>query len=532
MRLILGLCALLFASSVFATGARVFQNFTNNASGWSALDPTNYPWSVVPGATGYYRNDTASTGTAESITLYTSSQNLREWEDNFVYSFDIYSSSGGTDDQLGAIFGYTSAGNYYEVVTNVQGQVTVRRYEGGAESWHASGSVPGFSANTFVPVRLSLMMGRLSLKIGGQDTTFYNGLTDVGVTPISGRIGLVARNEIGRFDNVNIVERIFRGNFTDADTGLGLHISDDPPYPCSTNSLDEITCYARISGKDTSGYSWPIQMWGNDVDPNKPEATGAALQYIPHITSGDVKEYLSAAIERQTGHGGTVTHVLHQRIMMPGTSGNETPQIPFVIHPLNTFAQQHDLYVRFWLEYPNGLDGGDPNGTHSWWQMPFQIRTENNTLRLSLFAANTPTHNGEDCDQLHNPPNNPPAGRWHWLIQGDKGKVGSGESPYWQSCNPTAEVPMGQWFKVEIFFHRAPTLGSSGRVWVAIAGQEVLDYTVPADTIDKGTYASESPIDRIMLPQMYGGDFWPRDQYVDDLEIWNWFPPDASPDLE
>jgi hypothetical protein len=28
------------------------------------------------------------------------------------------------------------------------------------------------------------------------------------------------------------------------------------------------------------------------------------------------------------------------------------------------------------------------------------------------------------------------------------------------------------------------------------------------------------------------GDFWPRDQYVDDLEIWNWFPPDASPDLE
>ena len=37
-----------------------------------------------------------------------------------------------------------------------------------------------------------------------------------------------------------------------------------------------------------------------------------------------------------------------------------------------------------------------------------------------------------------------------------------------------------------------------------------------------------APIDRIMLPQMYGGDAWPRHQYVDDLEIWNWFPDNAT----
>ena len=494
MRLVLVLCALISSSPAIA-GARVFQNFTNDAGGWAALDAANYPWSV---ASGYYQNDIASTNGASSITLYSST---RTWQDNFVYSFDIYSSYTGTGNLLGAVFGYTSAGNYYEVVTNIQGNVTVRRYQGGAEAWVATGTVPAFPADTFVPVQLSLMNGSLSLLINGQPTTFYNGTPNLGVTPVNGRIGLVTRSDLGRFDNVNVIERIFRGNFTDQGTGLGVAISDPNSHCTPDNPPNEKTCYANITGNDTSGYSWPIRMWDNDVDPSDPNALGALLQYIPHITSGTATDYLGAAIEMQTGHGGTPTHVLHQQIKQAGTAGNMTPQIPYAIRPLNAFNQQHDLYARFWLKYPNGLDG--PSGTNSWWQMPFQFTTSNDTtadatdsLRMSLFATNTPTHNGVNCDQAH-PENNPPAGRWHWLVQADPGEAFSKDDVYWQKCNPTAAVPFAQWFKVEIFFHRAPTSGSTGRIWVAIAGQEVLDYTVPATTFDKGMYSAASPIQRI-----------------------------------
>ena len=73
-------------------------------------------------------------------------------------------------------------------------------------------------------------------------------------------------------------------------------------------------------------------------------------------------------------------------------------------------------------------------------------------------------------------------------------------------------------------------LGSKGRNHSA-KRQTLLDYTVPSTTPDNGMYDGRAAIDRIMLPQMYGGDYWPREQYVDDVEIWNGFPPDASPDL-
>jgi len=548
MRLIVALCALMSSSLAFATGARMFQNFTNDAGGWYAAADSNSTWSVTAGTApnGYYGNDTKSSGTAESIAVYTLSTNPRNWQDNFIYSFDIYSSSGTTADQLGAVFDYIGPGNYYEVLVNVQGNVTVRHVHDG-EVWSASGSVTGFSANTWAHVQLTLFNGSLSLKVNGNDTTFYNGTSNLGVSTVGGRIGLVARNELARFDNVNIVERIFRGNFTDDATKAAFATPQEPTTACSTNTKSELSCYFVLSGKDTSGYTWPIQMWDNDVDPNDPNATGAAFQYIPHITSGTISHYLNVKIEHVAGHGGPPSDVLHQTIINPGETGNLTPQVPYVIHPGNQFDQQHDLFLRFWLEYPSGLDGTMPDGQHSWWQMPFQIRTvdkDNPTpLRVSLFAANTPTHDGKHCDESPNHPNDPPQGQWHWLIQGDDGAVDTSpvdpttgepttpETPYWELCNSTAAVPMGQWFKVEIYFHRATSESATGRVWVAIAGREVLDYTVPAGTPDHGMYDKGIRVDRIMLPQMYGGAYWPREQYVDDLEIWNGFPPDASPDL-
>jgi hypothetical protein len=83
-----------------------------------------------------------------------------------------------------------------------------------------------------------------------------------------------------------------------------------------------------------------------------------------------------------------------------------------------------------------------------------------------------------------------------------------------------------RWFKVEIFLHRGTSSSDNGRVWVAIDGHEVIDYNSSVDSTNAigNMYAAGSPISRMNLPQMYGGNVWPRDQYVDDLEIWDGFP--------
>jgi hypothetical protein len=295
-----------------------------------------------------------------------------------------------------------------------------------------------------------------------------------------------------------------------------------PNIRCSANP--QKNCYANITGLDQSGFSWPIQMWG-DGDPVLDDDDGGKLQYISRSSTGEVTDFIGAAIETRPGHvnmnpdgsGGNPTHVLHQWIVQEGEA---QPQVPYIIRPKNTFAQQHDLYIRFWLKYPDELTG--------YWQMPWQFKTSDShtsdssdSLRVSLFATPNASHNGTAC------PNAVP-GQWHWLIQADPG-VGTPGTLKWQQCNPAAEVPIGRWFKVEIFFHRATSATGTGRVWVAVDNNEILDYTVPGTTLANGMFAAGSPIDRIMLPQQYGGDEWPRDQYVDDVEIWNGFPWNASP---
>jgi hypothetical protein len=61
---------------------------------------------------------------------------------------------------------------------------------------------------------------------------------------------------------------------------------------------------------------------------------------------------------------------------------------------------------------------------------------------------------------------------------------------------------------------------------VAIDNQEIFDVRDPDGLFAPG---STEPLNRIMLPQLYGGDTYPKYQYADDMEVWDGFPHDASP---
>jgi len=512
---ILALGALL-CSAAHAAG-NYTQNFAGAPGSWSVANDT---WSF---AAGDYRNSDGVIPPA--IAWYTGNS----WTTNFTYRVRAYSEWPGTGNELGVIFGLTDDTHYFQVVLSMDGVVDLSRVTGNpsAPVLIRSGLAPasaGLAADTWFDLEVFVNGNAATVKVNGKVA-----IAGAPITPVPGNIGLIARADMGRFDDVsitdNLVTQLFRGTFSKTD-GTPVDISE-PNIRCTgpaNGTGTENTCWANITGDDQSGYSWPIKMWG-DGDPQLDDDDGAKLQFISRSPTGVVTDFVGAAIETRPGHvnmnpdgsGGNNTHVLHQWLIK---KGDHQPQVPYVIRPKNTFAQQHDLYMRFWLKYPDALT--------DYWQMPWQFKTSDShtsdttdSLRVSLLATPNTSYHWRDCPGATQ-------GRWHWLIQADPGNVNTAADVKWQQCNPTAEVPIGKWFKVEVFFHRATSATGTGRVWVAIEGNEILDYTVQGTPQENGMYAAGSRIDRIMLPQNYGGEEWPRDQYVDDLEIWTGFPAGAS----
>jgi len=517
---IIGLSALL-CSGAFAAG-NYTQNFATAPTSWNVANDT---WT----AAGDYRNSAGVLPPA--ISWYTGNS----WTTNFTYKVRAYSQWPAEGNELGVVFGLTDSTHYFRVVLSMDGAVDLSRIAGNPNSPASttSGSVTpasvGLAADTWFDLEVFVNGNAVTVKVNGKVA-----IAGAPITPVPGMIGVIARADLARFDDLSITDnlatQLFRGTFTEKD-GTAINLSA-PNIRCSGPTPQapqaEKNCYANITGDDQSGYSWPIRMWGDGDREEGDDDDGAKLQYISRSTTGEVTDFVGAAIETRPGRvnmnpdgsGGNNTHVIHQWQI---ADANARPQVPYIIRPRISFTEQHDLYMRFWLKYPDGLTG--------WWQMPWQFKTSDHhstdpdetrdSLRVSLLATPNATYHWRACPGAT-------AGKWHWLIEADPGTVNVPGDVKWQQCNPTAEVPFGRWFKVEVFFHRATSATGTGRVWVAIDSNEILDYTVQGNAQENGMYAMGSHINRIMLPQMYGGDVFPRDQYVDDLEIWDGFPASAS----
>jgi hypothetical protein len=522
--LILG--TLLCSQGAFAAGSYT-EGFASTPAGWSQAFDT---WNVTA---DYYRNINSSPVAGNRVSWYTG----RQWTRNFAYKVRAYSDWPDTGNQLGIVFGLTSSTNYFEVLLNMSGAVTLAQVAGNPNSPTVigTGSVNPSAANLAVDSWFDLEVfvdgTSVIVKVNGVNANVASNT----IVPVPGYIGVVARANLARFDDVKVTSQLFRGNFTEND-GTAINLSA-PDYNCTTTPEPEAhrACYARFTGTDTSGYQWPPNLWLNGADPT---LYGGMLHHMSRARRADpnvevdVTDYVGAAIETQPGHvNGNPTHVLHQWLVkrQPKDEGGNQPQVPLAIRPRNTFSQQHDLYMRFWLKYPFPFTG-DPQ---DYWQMPWQFVTDgahvsgdSDVLRVSVLATRSAVFNQVACPDATD-------GQWHWIVQGDAYGAAPNDPPLWQKCKGTSEVPTGRWFKVEIFLHRATSATAPGRVWVAIDGQEVLDFNSSTDATNAigNMYAAGAPISRINLPQMYGGDVWPRDQYVDDLEIWDGFPPNASPDV-
>jgi hypothetical protein len=127
-------------------------------------------------------------------------------------------------------------------------------------------------------------------------------------------------------------------------------------------------------------------------------------------------------------------------------------------------------------------------------------------------------------------------GNLFWRVMGDN--EANGGLPYkkfWEVVNSTVPVPVGEWFKFEVFWHRSS--GGGGRVWVAIDGQVIANRfgrnMASSNPLDPEYAFLDSPraIDRIYVSSLYSSTTYPIHQWMDDLQIWENGFPDVCSDL-
>jgi hypothetical protein len=108
----------------------------------------------------------------------------------------------------------------------------------------------------------------------------------------------------------------------------------------------------------------------------------------------------------------------------------------------------------------------------------------------------------------------------YWMARSDGYQPSYNE--FWRVNNKVVPVPVGKWFKLEIYWKRGS--GTAGRVFFAVNGQVIADRA--GNTIGP----NKSPINRIMVNQLYSGSTYPIYQWVDDVQMWSTFPTAASGD--
>jgi hypothetical protein len=263
-----------------------------------------------------------------------------------------------------------------------------------------------------------------------------------------------------------------------------------------------------ITGLDTeTGQLWPPVLWGG---------TGSRLQLIAGdnepVTALTLGDYTYNALENVAGRDGSNTRALYSRVQQSVGGANEnwdSTQNAFQIHPGP--SGQGDLYLSYWLKFqPDLVERMTVNNwagrTVSDWKTGIGTGGSGGDYRIILSVFGDGANN-----------------RLYWYMRGDN--VANGGLPqqiFWEQTNFAVPVPVGRWFRVEVFAHRSD--GSDGRVWAAVDGREIFDRYGP------NVGVNGSPWNRVMPFINYStGQRLPAYQWVDDLELWNDFPSTASP---
>ncbi len=255
-----------------------------------------------------------------------------------------------------------------------------------------------------------------------------------------------------------------------------------------------------VGADNTTGFTWPPNIWGGGP-------TRFQMIAMTPIDATTLSNYQVNQIQTVTGHNGTPTQALYSVIKQSGCTGTSpmgscVDQDAFMLQPP---GETSDLYMSYWIKYQpdivQKMNYPNPN-----WRVLFEWKTG---------------FNGDDGDyrvaaQLVTWGLGGPLS-WHMTGDNVPSSGSYTQGRYWEQYTVTDAQTLGNWMKFEVFWHRSS--GADGRVWMAVNGQVILDH------YGSNIGVKNAPINRIFMPNLYGSTAFPIYQWVDDLQIWDGFPP-------
>jgi len=276
-------------------------------------------------------------------------------------------------------------------------------------------------------------------------------------------------------------------------SGFEGAVTPGTPFDCYGNG-----CWQEIIGTDsTTGFTWPPKVANSSGRFQLLTNSGSQ----PSPTS--VYNYMRNEIQTVTGPKGSSTRALYSKIDQSGCCGTDpqgggSTQNPYLLFPTSDLK---DFYVSFWIKLQADLAQKLHEGDA--WRPMFEFKTTDTDYRLTIGVL---AYNGATP---------------YWEVKTDS--YAPTRQTFWAvTTRDQLAVPGDKWMKLEIFWHRSS--GPDGRVWVAVDGKTIADKSGPTMGPNK------SPINRIMLTQLYSGSPYPIYQWVDDVQIWSTFPTVSSGD--
>lgn len=291
---------------------------------------------------------------------------------------------------------------------------------------------------------------------------------------------------------------LFRAGFTGA--------AIPPPQECWDTG-----CWQDIAGTDgRTGFAWPPRLRGG---------TGRFLLIADpvQIDSLSIQQYMRNHVESAENPRGRHAPVLYQEISKTinglAPMGGSAAQNEFQFLPIE---KAEELYVSYWIKLQPDLiermthlppgPGIDRGGT---WRAIFAFKTggqrdnggpqNDGDYRVEAYVMTY----GSDTP--------------YWVVLGDNNAGGGAPLKNdWRIADRSLPVPIGRWFKFEIYWRR--TNDDTGRVWAAVDGHTIADRRGP------NMGARNLPINRIMAPMLYTGQRMPAYQWIDDVQVWSRIP--------
>ena len=235
----------------------------------------------------------------------------------------------------------------------------------------------------------------------------------------------------------------------------------------------------KIVGSDQD-FTWPDDLPG----------TGAA-NFFNYLISEDKdnRNYIQTEIINVSGHHGNPTKALYQAVKMDDPDHTAITRNMYNMYPSSS-RNFEQMYVRYWIKFQSNLDTIMPENS---WRMIMEWHESGDDYRFNLQVIKL-WYGGKPV----------------WRLKGQK--LIPIKEDDWVDINDQIDVPIGDWFLLEVFWNHSSS--ADGQVLVKVNGAEIFNHI--------GRNKLDSDLSVFAPFKCYGRtDYY---QWIDDFEIWDNLP--------